>query len=248
MSASARVVAAGVIFAAALGAEPRLIVIDTAKTLGAIDVERVELRVTAEAAARLSAAPVPFGLPRWTIEPNTPNAMDPRSDAASRAALFASSAVDALVSSPRSPFVWRFGASEQEIRAASWLASFAESPVRATATGGDGIGFAVLAGISRDRRNLRVLIANYEKKPAPEGVEYRDNDGYRIKIEGLPWGMESFRSEVWTLDGDAPARSGSGRGGRFRLRRSMPPPGVELVVLRRQDTPIIDLIPRRRSR
>ena len=83
---------------------------------------------------------------------------------------------------------------------------------------------------------------------AAAGFEYRDNAGYLLKIDGLPWGAASFRTEIWGLDSDDAARRGWGRGGRFRLQRSMPPPDVELIVLRREDAPLSEMIPRRRSR
>lgn len=259
--------------AAVVGAEPRLIVVDTADRVGGIDATRLQLKVTEELARELTTSAHPFGLPDFVLEAGDAVRLEsgPRpdplalasalraggsvdwrlsqrsDDPAYRAAFFASSVAAAFAAGSGPRILWTLTPSEQEQRAAALLASFAEASTQVAATGGDEVGFAVLAGVARDGQSLRILIANFAREPA-DGLEYRDNEGYLVRIDGVPWGAAAFRTEIWGLHGDDAARRGWGRGGRFRLRRSMPPPSVEMIVLRREDAPLSEMVPRRRSR
>lgn len=92
-----------------------------------------------------------------------------------------------------------------------------QTPERLNLTGADTFGFAAIAGRSRDRKSVQVLISNYQipenyqppPMAAPEGsapknmpmpdfskmkflaprkdIVYRDNQGYTLTISDLPW-------------------------------------------------------------
>ncbi|MFB3886961.1 MAG: hypothetical protein ACE144_17180 [Thermodesulfobacteriota bacterium] len=127
-----------------------------------------------------------------------------------------------------------------------------KSPDRLAATGGDTLGFAVLAGKSKDGRIVQVIISNYEippdrrgKSPYPDPsllprrkkILYRNNRGYALIVTGLPWGESEFEVKRFRLSNSenlAMAEEASGRGGTFALSRSLPPPGLELIVLRQK--------------
>lgn len=102
-----------------------------------------------------------------------------------------------------------------------------KSPERVPATGGDGDGFAVLAGRSTDQKNVRVLISNYEipanyqpnimvppaeflekatlpdfskvKKPVSRQIVYKNNSGYDLTVRNLPWGKKAFTVQRYRL-------------------------------------------------
>ncbi len=93
-----------------------------------------------------------------------------------------------------------------------------DTPWRVVATGGDDTGFAVMAGMNPLRRELRVVIANYEISPLLMGsipggndqpvdipglghlgtltlldrrtITYHDTEGYNLALSGIParWG------------------------------------------------------------
>jgi hypothetical protein len=150
-----------------------------------------------------------------------------------------------------------------QLQALRFCAQMTYTPGRLPVRGDDRIGLAVLAGRSIDGRTVQVLISNFERRkppdakpgelaPRPEEVfDYKDNSGYVLSVQNLPWGAASFRVERYQINdlynGDL-VRRGSGRGGRFQHVQRLPPPGVELVVLSREDVPMSEGIVRRRTR
>lgn len=137
------------------------------------------------------------------------------------------------------------------------LGRMKDTPVRLAAQGGDQNGFAVLAGRSRDRDTVQVLISNYQipaefigPRSGPDvlkvgtqfevqllerrSVTYSNNRGYDLTVENLaerPYTVERYR-----ISGDsdfALVERTEQRGPRIRLSASMPPPGIELIVLRK---------------
>jgi hypothetical protein len=134
------------------------------------------------------------------------------------------------------------------------LGAMQDTRERLAATGADNIGFAALAGRSPDGKTVQVLISNYEmpeavRKGPPasflkyrkelEGwkeVHYRNNRGYALTVSNLPWGKAEFtvkryrttKTENWAES------STSGKGGTLEITNLLPPPGVELIVIRRK--------------
>lgn len=126
-----------------------------------------------------------------------------------------------------------------------------DTPQRLRAEGGDTLGFAVLAGRSRDRKTVQVLIANYEilqpaeppKQSAPagshglsrrSGVKNSNNGGYALTIRNLPWGKREFKVRRYLTNSErnfAPSEETTARGGKFEITNPLPPPAIELIVL-----------------
>jgi xylan 1,4-beta-xylosidase len=125
-----------------------------------------------------------------------------------------------------------------------------DTPRRLAAVGGDTYGFAALAGRSADGNTVQVLISNFqipEAKynaqskseayfPARKEIVYQNNGGYDLKVTGLAWGKGPFtvkryrisRSEDWSQT------ESSGEGAVVEVKESLPPPGVELIVILRK--------------
>jgi hypothetical protein len=132
------------------------------------------------------------------------------------------------------------------------LAVMLDTPRRIAATGADTLGFTALAGRSADGDTVQVLIGNYEipesKRNLPAGpnwmvtlqprtgIQYENNRGYALKVSNLPWGNGEFtvkrcrvtRTENWSES------ETSGNGGTLEISNPLPPPGVELIVIRRK--------------
>ncbi len=125
------------------------------------------------------------------------------------------------------------------------LGAMLDTSRRLSATGADTQGFAVLAGRSADNRTVQVLIANYEipetdrKKPSNANrreVQYHNNSGYSLTVKNLPWGGADFtvnRYRITKTDGGTQPET-AGRGGALQLTNPLPPPGVELIVIRQK--------------
>jgi hypothetical protein len=134
------------------------------------------------------------------------------------------------------------------------LGDMLDTRQRLAATGADTIGFAVLAGRSEDRNTVQVLISNYEipepdrKAPLPafvqyraganhrSEIEYRSNAGYALAVTNLPWGKGGFtvkRYRITKTENWAESET-SGKGGSLEMSNPLPPPGVELIVIRRK--------------
>jgi xylan 1,4-beta-xylosidase len=128
---------------------------------------------------------------------------------------------------------------------------------RLSTSGQDTDGFSVLAGCSADKKQIRVLIGNYEipaadMGPIPGGnavvfpgittityldrrtISYANNAGYQVTVNDLPWGAESFTVTRFRVDASHQLTlidTQSGNGPQFTLSASLPPPSVELIVM-----------------
>ena len=134
-----------------------------------------------------------------------------------------------------------------------------DTPSRLKAEGADLDGFAVQAGRSADGRTLQVLIANYEIPAELRGprstpnvhmpnvfdvsllerrsVTYQNNSGYDLTIDNLVPARE-YRVERFRISDDsdfALVDSTTQVGPRVHLQAPLPPPGIELVVLKMVD-------------
>ncbi len=148
------------------------------------------------------------------------------------------------------------------LRAAAQLG---ETPLR-LATSGDGAEtYAVLAGRADDRTAVQILVVNHQPgKPAgtsqpPDRAasssqnpkDQASSEGYQFEVADLPWGVADFGVYAYRIDDQndlALVWEGGGRGGSFQVRRKLPPQAIELLVLQREDRPVYDRLPRRRSR
>jgi xylan 1,4-beta-xylosidase len=129
-----------------------------------------------------------------------------------------------------------------------------DTPARLQAEGADLDGFAVQAGRSADGRTLQVLIANYEIPAEFRGprstpnvlrvfdvtllerrsVMYQNNSGYDLTIDNLMPARE-YLVERFRISDDsdfALVDSTTQVGPRVHLQARLPPPGIELVVLK----------------
>ncbi len=132
------------------------------------------------------------------------------------------------------------------------MGAMLDTPQRISATGADTLGFAVLAGRSADRGTVQVLISNYEipeayrnrPKARTSGgglsprndISYQNNRGYCLRIRQLPWGKGKFsvvRYRTTPTENWAEMRS-TGEGDALEISNPLPPPGIELIVIRKQ--------------
>jgi xylan 1,4-beta-xylosidase len=143
-----------------------------------------------------------------------------------------------------------------------------ETPERLALSGADTLGFAAIAGRSRDGKSVQVLISNYQipanyqapQMAAPEGsapknmpmpdfskikflaprkdIAYRDNKGYKLTISNLPWGKNAgFTLKRYRLTEDHNLEVVEERRATddsIRIANPLPPPGLELIELRRR--------------
>jgi xylan 1,4-beta-xylosidase len=133
------------------------------------------------------------------------------------------------------------------------MAELLRTPKRLVITGTDTFGFTALAGLSNDGKTLQVLISNHEVPkelkplhPAPalkfkcvpvRAIEYKDNQGYKLTIDRLPWGKSSYTIKRYRIDQThdlAEVENRTSRGGRLELSNELPPPGIELITLRKK--------------
>jgi hypothetical protein len=133
------------------------------------------------------------------------------------------------------------------------LAELLKTPKRVAVMGADTVGFAVLAGMSNDSKTLQVLISNHEvpkalkplhptpalnfKRAPLREIEYKDNRGYKLVIDRLPWGNSQFTLKRYRLDQNhdlAQVENRTSRGNRVELSNDLPPPGIELITLRKR--------------
>ncbi|MCB1020014.1 MAG: hypothetical protein KDC27_08800 [Acidobacteria bacterium] len=104
---------------------------------------------------------------------------------------------------------------------------------------------AALAGKSNDGATVQVLLLRSrhddDAPPAPPV--------YALYIRNLPWGTAEFTIERQRLDGHDEASlagNGAGRGGLARITARLEGPAIELVTLRKAETPQSPVIRQRR--
>jgi hypothetical protein len=181
-------------------------------------------------------------------------------------------------------------------RAFAMMGAMLNTPNRVATTGGDTIGFSVLAGVSKDQNTIQILISNYQRdvnflkstldrtplqaslnlatdpnsalnrkyfggvSPStiknindshsggivvdipsftaltPQDYTYVNNSGYAITVDQLPWGKHKFTATRYRLNGSrkyVQIDQTEMKGGTYQAVAALPPPSLELIVLRR---------------
>ena len=140
-----------------------------------------------------------------------------------------------------------------------------ETPQRLLVEGTDTFGFAALAGRAQDGRTIQILISNYaipsgfepngmpmpadvlKSAPVPDfskfkflprrtDIVYRDNAGYNLTIDNLPWGKKAFhikRYRISKTQNFELVDEKEGVGNSLSLSSPLAPEAIELVVLQR---------------
>jgi hypothetical protein len=147
------------------------------------------------------------------------------------------------------------------------MAKMSDTPRRLSVTGNDTFGFATLAGRSADGKTVQILISNYaipagykphdmhmpaelvapgpsfpdmtniKFLPVRKDVVYRNNAGYDLKIENLPWEAATFSVKRYRISKSQSldlVEQTSGSGDTLNLSNPLAPDAVELIVLQRQ--------------
>jgi xylan 1,4-beta-xylosidase len=122
-----------------------------------------------------------------------------------------------------------------------------ETPQRLAVAGADTFGFAALAGRSADGKTVQIFISNYAIPPGFVGknkrlprrteIVYRDNAGYNLTIDNLPWGSKAFGIRRYRISDSQNlelVEEKSGSGGKLKLSNPMPTDAIELIVLERK--------------
>jgi xylan 1,4-beta-xylosidase len=142
-----------------------------------------------------------------------------------------------------------------------------DTPQRLAVEGTDTFGFAALAGRSGDGDTVQIIISNYaipagfklnpmqippevakalppqldfskvKSLPRRTDIVYRDNSGYSLTIDNLPWGAAPFsikRYRISKAENLDLVEEKSGAGSSFHLSSPLAPDAVELIVLRRR--------------
>jgi xylan 1,4-beta-xylosidase len=138
------------------------------------------------------------------------------------------------------------------------------TPNRLAVTGTDTYGFSTLAGRSTDGKTIQILIGNYARqtpyKPTPmqvppevlktfpsnidfskwkflplrEDIVYKDNAGYNLTIDNLPWGKKKFhvkRYRITKTQNFELVDEKDATGASLNLTANLPPDAVEFIVL-----------------
>jgi hypothetical protein len=143
-------------------------------------------------------------------------------------------------------------------------ADMLNTPERLEVTGADTFGFAALAGRSTDGSTVQILISNYQIPPGfkpymmapppdvqkliqldfskvkllPRRTAVPQNDpAYSLTVDHLPWGGAKFtikRYRIGNADDLKLVGKGKGKGSKVEISNLLPPPGVELIVLKRR--------------
>jgi xylan 1,4-beta-xylosidase len=140
------------------------------------------------------------------------------------------------------------------------------TPQRLAVQGADTFAFVALAGRSEKGNTVQILISNYEIPkqmhpmtippdvsralpasldftklrflPRRTGVVYRDNPGYDLTIDNLPWGKNAaFSVKRYRIDGTRNlelVEEKSSDGGSLKLSNALAPDSVELIVLQKR--------------
>ncbi len=123
-----------------------------------------------------------------------------------------------------------------------------DTPRRLAVAGADTFGFAALAGRSTDGKTVQIFIANYaispdfKRKSRPylpirANIVYRDNAGYNLVVNHLPWGKAAFtvkRYQISKTQNLQLVEEKSESGGSLKLSDSFPTDTVDLIVLERR--------------
>jgi len=140
-----------------------------------------------------------------------------------------------------------------------------DTPQRLAVEGTDTFGFAALAGRSTDGKTVQIIISNYAipagfkphimqmppellkaSPPQPDfskmkllpprtDIVYRDNAGYSLTINNLPWGKRAFSVKRYRLNNTQNlelVEETSGNGGSLKISNPLAPESMELIVLR----------------
>ncbi|HEY0702135.1 MAG TPA: hypothetical protein VGD60_05150 [Candidatus Acidoferrales bacterium] len=142
------------------------------------------------------------------------------------------------------------------------LGKMEATPNRLAVTGADTLGFAAIAGRSADSKTIQILVSNYAipasfkprmmqlpadviasgvpdfskmKLLAPRtDIVYKDNAGYNLTIDNLPWAAKKFRVRRYrisaTQDLDL-VEDKTATGATLNISTALPPESVELIVL-----------------
>ncbi len=128
------------------------------------------------------------------------------------------------------------------------LGQMLDTPRRLAVTGTDTFGFAALAGRSADEKTVQVLISNYAipasftPRPAPPSRElplrtdivYRDNAGYNLAIDNLPWGKAAFTIQRYLISSTRNlelVEEKTASGSSLKLSNPLATDSIELIVL-----------------
>jgi hypothetical protein len=119
-----------------------------------------------------------------------------------------------------------------------------ETPKRLAVAGSDTFGFAALAGRSADGKTVQIVISNYVISPPFRGedkylprrtnIVYRDNAGYNLAIENLPWGNHAFTVKRYRISNSQNLELVENKiasDGSLKLSSPFPTDTVELIVL-----------------
>jgi xylan 1,4-beta-xylosidase len=142
-----------------------------------------------------------------------------------------------------------------------------DTPQRLSVAGTDTFGFAALAGRSADGDTVQILISNYAipanykpdvmpmppelqktSPPMPDmskvkflpprtDIVYRNNAGYSLAVENLPWGAAPFNVKLYRISKTQNldlVETRSGKDGVLNLSNSLPTDTVDLIVLTRR--------------
>jgi hypothetical protein len=117
-----------------------------------------------------------------------------------------------------------------------------DTPMRLAVEGTDTLGFAALAGRSADGKTVQLFISNYAISPEfmhkhlsdRTNVVYRDNSGYNLTVNNLPWGNKAFslkRYRISSTQNLQLVEEKSESGGSLKLSNSFPTDTIDLIVL-----------------
>jgi hypothetical protein len=146
------------------------------------------------------------------------------------------------------------------------MAKMLDTPQRLAVEGADTFGFATVAGRSADNSTVQILISNYaipagytpqpmrippavlSAEPSmpdfskvkflpPRHLVYRDNAGYTLTVNNLPWGKKAFsvkRYRIGTAQNLDLIEERTSEGKSLNLSSPLAPEGIELIVLQRR--------------
>ena len=122
-----------------------------------------------------------------------------------------------------------------------------DTPERLAVEGTDTFGFAALAGRSADGKTMQIIISNYAIRasfksrktflPVRTGIVYRDNAGYTLTVNNLPWSNKAFSIRRYRISNSQNlelVEEKQGSGGKLELSSPMPTDTIDLIVLERK--------------